>query len=80
MPRRALQVVRHAPVILQAQLLAHDAGHHRCDAAQLRVADLLGHPNSYLHRPFVRELPAIVQALETHSLVELDRSSVQVMA
>ena len=29
---------------------------------------------------FVRELPAIVQALETHSLVELDRSSVQVMA
>ena len=28
---------------------------------------------------FVRELPAIVQALETHSLVELDRSSVQVV-
>jgi hypothetical protein len=29
---------------------------------------------------FVRELPAIVQALETHSLVELDRSSVQVVS
>ena len=30
----------------------------REEFAQLRVADLLGHPNSYLHRPFVRELPA----------------------
>ena len=28
---------------------------------------------------FVRQLPAIVQALETHSLVELDRTSVQVV-
>ena len=28
---------------------------------------------------FQRELPAIVRALETHSLVELDRTSVQVV-
>ncbi len=28
---------------------------------------------------FQRQLPAIVQALETHSLVELDRTSVQVV-
>ena len=28
---------------------------------------------------FERQLPAIVQALETHSLVELDRTSVQVV-
>jgi len=31
-----------------------------------------------LKQLFERQLPAIVQALETHSLVELDRSSVQV--
>jgi predicted nuclease of predicted toxin-antitoxin system len=30
-----------------------------------------------LEELFQRQLPAIVQALETHSLVELDRSSVQ---
>ncbi|MDD3179135.1 MAG: class I SAM-dependent methyltransferase [Opitutaceae bacterium] len=30
----------------------------REEFANMRVADLLGHPNSYLHRPFVRELPA----------------------
>jgi len=28
---------------------------------------------------FQRQLPAIVQALENHSLVELDRTSVQVL-
>lgn len=28
---------------------------------------------------FQRQMPAIVQALETHSLVELDRTSVQVV-
>jgi hypothetical protein len=29
----------------------------REEFANLRVADLLGHANSYLHRSFVRELP-----------------------
>lgn len=32
-----------------------------------------------LKQLFQRQLPSIVQALETHSLVELDRSSVQVV-
>ena len=38
-PRRALQVIGHGPVVLQVELLLHDRRDHRADAAQLRVAE-----------------------------------------
>ena len=37
--RGALQVVRHAPVVLVAETFLDDGGHHRCDTAELGMAE-----------------------------------------